>query len=178
MAAHAKTEIARWATSRSVKTAPVIIEGQYYKIGGFTATTTNHVAIGDLVVMTANKVDEIEYCADNGHPFGIVLDSAHNWAELEVNNPGVALTKELYFNDTSLIDVAIPLPGTIISVKVEATQAFQVWGPCMAGATGSVVPGDDTSHNIGHALVYYTSGTGTDAIAMYWGSCSLSTKAD
>jgi hypothetical protein len=126
--------------------------------------------------MTANKVDEIEYCADNGYPFGIVLDSAHNWAELEVNNPGVALTKELYFNDTSLIDVAIPLPGTIVSVKIEASLALEVWTPMMAGATGAAIAGDDTSPNIGHSLVYNTSGDGTDAIAMYWGSCSLRTK--
>ena len=175
--AHAKTEIARWATSRSVKTAPVIIEGPYYIARGFTATTTNHVAIGDLVVMTANTVNQIEYCADNGHPFGIVLDTAHNWAELEVNNPGVALTKELSFNNTSLIDVGIPLPGTIVSVKIETSgTALEVWSPLMAGATGAAILGDDSSHNIGHALVYYTNGTGTDAVAMYWGSCSLSTK--
>jgi len=177
--AHTKTEVSRWATSRSDKTAPVIIEGKYYKLGGFTATTTNHVAIGDLVVMTANKVDEIEYCADNTNPFGIVLDSAHNWAELEVNNPGVALTKELYFNDTSLIDVAIPLPGTIVSVKIEASgPAFEFWGPLKAGATGSAYQSDDTSHVIGHGLAYVTAGTGTDAVAMYWAGCSLSTKAD
>lgn len=175
--AHAKTEIARWATSRTDKTAPVIIEGKYYIVRGFTATTTNHVAIGDLVVMTANKVDEIEYCADNTHPFGLVLDTAHNWAELEVNNPGVALTKELYFNDTSLIDVGIPLPGTIVSVKIEASgTALEVWSPLMAGATGAAILGNNTSPHIGHALVYYTNGTGTDAVAMYWGSCSLATK--
>ena len=175
--AHAKTEIARWATSRTDKTAPVIIEGKYYIVRGFTATTSNHVAIGDLVVMTANTVNEIEYCADNTHPFGIVLDTAHNWAELEVNNPGVALTKELYFNDTSLIDVGIPLPGTIVSVKIEASgTALEVWSPLMAGATGAAILGNNTSPHIGHALVYYTNGTGTDAVAMYWGSCSLATK--
>jgi len=176
MAAHAKTEISRWATSRTDKTCPVIIEGKYYKLRGLTATTTNHVAIGDLIVFTANKVDEIEYCADNTNPIGIVLDTAHNWAELEVNNPGVALTKELYFNDTSLIDIAIPLPGTIVSVKIEADTALEVGSPMMAGATGAGTVGDDTSPNIGKSLVYNTSGSGTDAVAMMWGNCTLTTK--
>jgi len=176
MVVHIKTEIKRWATSRSDVTAPIIIEGKYYKVGGFTATTTNHVAIGDLVDMTANTVNEIEYTTAGDHPFGLVLDTAHNWAELEVNNPGVALTKELYFNDTSLIDVGIPLPGTIVSVKIEATCGLQVWGPMKSGATGAGHVGADDAHQIGHSLVYNTSNTGTDSCAMYWGSCSLSTK--
>ena len=176
MAAHAKTEISRWATSRSGKGEPVIIEGKYYKLRGLTATTTNNLAVGDLVVFTANTVDELAYCADNTFPIGIVLDTAHNWAELEVNNPGVALTKELYFNDSSLIDIGIPLPGTIISVKIPATIAIEVGTPLMAGATGAVALGDDSSHNIGRALVYNTSGTGTDCIAMMWGGATLATK--
>lgn len=178
MGVHAKTEISRWATSRTDKTAPVIIEGKYYKLGGLTATTTNHVAIGDLVVFTANTVDEIEYCADNGFPIGIVLDSAKNWASLEANNAGTTLTKELYFNDTSLIEIAIPLPGTIVSVKIEASTTLEVGTPMMAGATGAAIQGDDSSHNIGRSLVYNTSGTGTDSVAMYWGGVTLSTKAD
>jgi len=175
--AHVKTERSRWATSRTDKTAPIIIEGPYYLLSGFTATNTNTVAIGDLVVATANTVNQIAYCTDNTHPFGIVPDTVHNWAGIEANNPGVALTKELYFTNTVDIDVAMPIPGTIISVKIEASaSAYQFWSPLMAGTTGAAILGDDTSHNIGHSLVYNTNGTGTDAGAVYWGSCSLSTK--
>ena len=177
MAVHAKTEISRWATSRTDKTAPVIIEGEYYKLRGLTATTTNHVAVGDLIVFTANTVNEIEYCADNGNIVGIVLDSAHNWAEIEVNNAGSALTKELYFNDSSLIDIAIPKPGTIVSCKIEASSATEVGSMLKAGATGACIAGDDTSPNFGRALVYNTSGSGTDSIAVLWGSATLTTKA-
>lgn len=174
--AHTKAERSRWATSRSDKTAPIIIEGPYYLLNGWTATTTNHVAVGDLVVITANKVDELEYCADNTSPFGIIPDTVHNWAGIETNNPNVALTKELYFTDTWDLDVAMPIPGTIISCKIEAALDLQFWSPLMAGATGATVIGDDTSPNFGHSLCYVVTGTGTDAIAAYWGAASLTTK--
>lgn len=175
MAAHVKTEIAMWATGASM-TYPVIIDGPYYVFYA-TATTTNHVAIGDLIVITANKVDEIEYCADNGHVVGIVLDSAHNIAELLKNQTrGTAPTKDLYFNDTSIIEVAIPLPGTIVSCKVSATVALEVGSNVMAGTTGALAVADDSSPAFGLSLVYNTSGTGTDYVAVLWGSTTLLTK--
>ena len=144
----------------------------------WTATTTNHVAVGDLVVVTANTVNELEYCADNGNPFGIIPDTKHNWAGIEANNAGSTLTKELYFTDTYDLDVAMPIPGTIISCKIEASSATEFGAPVMAGATGACAAGDDSSPNFGKSLVYNTSGTGTDAIACYWGGVTLTTNVN
>lgn len=165
--AHVKTEISRWKTSSSLSD-PVIMKGKLnedYFLLPVTCTTTNHVAIGDLVVMTANTVNEVEYCADNGVVIGIVPDTVKNRKALAVNNPGVELTKALFFNDTEEIEIAIPINPIVVSMKIEATTALEVGSPLMAGATGAATVGDDTSPNFGISLVYNTSGTGADYIA-------------
>ena len=173
--AHAKTEVNLWATGSDIS-FPVIMEGPYH-IFYATPTTTDHVAIGDLIVITANTVDEIEYCADNGKVIGIIPDSVWNRkAVLKNQAVGTALSKALKFNASIKIEVAIPLPGTIVSVKIAASRALEFGTNMMAGAVGQANVGDDSSPAFGYSLVYNTSGTGTDYVAVLWGSTTLLTK--
>ena len=166
--AHAKTEIKQFRTSRTDTNAPVILIGKKgidYVLVDTIAATTNHVAIGDLVVWSTFPT-EIEYCAATNHVIGIVPNTAENWASLAVNNPSVALTRELFFDATETIQVAVPIKPIVVSAKVEINQAIAACDAVMAGATGSIVAQDESSPTCGVALFANTSGTGTDAGAI------------
>ena len=167
--AHAKTEIPSMKTSRTDLTAPVIMMGKAgvdYVLHKCKAQTTNHVAIGDLVVWSTFPTT-VEYCADNGLVIGIVPNTAFNLRALAVNNPTTQpLTKELFFDATETIEVALPIHNILVSAKVEASSAITAGECLMAGATGAIVANDDSSVGCGVAMAANTSGTGTDCIAM------------
>lgn len=179
--AHVKTELGQLMTSRTDMASPIIMigkKGEDYLIVDALAATTNHVAIGDLVVWTTFPT-AIEYCADNGHVIGIVPDTAKNRAALSVNNPGVELTKELFFDNVEPIEVCVPFKPIVVSSKVGASLGAIVAGEAvMAGATGAHIAGDDTSPACGVALYGNTNGTGTEAGAIILTPAfGLSTKA-
>jgi len=166
--AHAKTELAQFATSRSDMTAPIImigIKGEDYLLVKVKAATTNHVSIGDLIVWSDFPIT-VEYCADDGFVAGIVPNTAYNLKSLAVNNPGVELTKELLFDATEMFEICVPYKSILVSSKVEASSAIVAGEALMAGATGAHIANDDTSPTCGVALYSNTSGTGTDAGAI------------
>jgi len=166
--AHAKTEINQFKTSRTDTNSPIILIGKKgidYVLVNTKAATTNHVAIGDLVVWSTFPT-EIEYCAATNHVVGIVPNTTENWASLAVNNPSVALTRELFFDATETIQVAIPIKPIVVSAKVTATTAIVAGSAVMAGTTGAIDPQDESSPTCGVALFGNTSGSGTDAGAI------------
>lgn len=165
---HVKTELAQFMTSRTDMTSPIIligIKGEDYLLVKVKAATTNHVAIGDLFVWSDFPIT-VEYCADNANVAGIVPNTAFNLKALAVNNPGVALTKELYFDGTETFEVCIPYKSILVSSKVEISSAITAGEAVMAGATGAHIANDDSSPTCGVALYSNTSGSGTDAGAI------------
>jgi len=168
MVVHVKTELNQFRVSRTDNNSPIILIGKKgidYVLVDTIAATTNHVAIGDLIVWSTFPT-EIEYCAATNHVVGIVPDTAENWASLAVNNPGVALTKELLFDATETIQIAIPIKPIVVAAKVTATTAITAGEAVMAGATGSIDPQDESSPTCGVAVFGNTSNTGTDSGAI------------
>ena len=166
--AHAKTELNQVKVSRTDTNSPIILIGKKgvdYVLVDTKAATTNHVAIGDLVVWSTFPT-EIEYCAATNHVIGIVPDTTENWASLAVNNPATTLTKELYFDATETIQVAVPIKPIVVAAKVAATQAITAGEAVMAGVTGSIVAQDESSPTCGVSLFTNTAGTGTDSGAI------------
>jgi hypothetical protein len=156
---------------------PVIIkgkEGYHYYLMRMSIVTTNQCHIGCLVSCPTTSVTTVEYSADGEMPIGIIPDTPFNIKQVQLGNAGSALARTLTFKTGYLdVDVAVLLPGCIVSCLVAASNDLDISIAANAnvevGGTGYIKKFAN-GPVIGRALVYNTSGTGTDWVAVMWGA--------
>ena len=139
----------------------------------FEVKDDDELAIGDLAKVVAGHLLDITDDEQEEKPV-IILDTEDNKAILEGH--GLTANKSSQFKDGDLLDCMLLIPGTILSVKVEASSSNLAFGDGVVTAPtdGQVklydYGTDDPACLLGRVLAIYTSGTGTAYILMVVGA--------
>jgi hypothetical protein len=163
-----------WKTDSSLS-SPVIIDGPYYKTSKVPAAAAT-IYIGAIVFFTAGATNTVTIATADSLAMGIVMNTAHNRSALAINQTaGTALTKALFFGTSRSIDIAIPLPGCIVSTSISASLGtdLEVGTGLTTGLLGTVKACANTDFCLGRSLVSYNDGTGAQYLAMMWNAGSI-----
>ena len=174
--AHSITHRTEWKTGSGL-TYPVIIDGPHYKISAIPAAAAT-IYIGAGVYFTAAAVTTVTVSTAGSLVMGVVMNTQHNRAMLAKNQTsGTTLTKDLFFGTSYAIDIAIPLPGCIVSMKLKTSMGgnLEIGTGLAPDVLGGVMDQANTELCLGRSLVTYNTGTGVVWIAVYWvcGSIAL-----
>lgn len=172
------THRTEWKTGAAL-TYPVIIDGPYYKISA-TPAAAGTIYIGAAIFFTAASVTTVTIATAGSLVMGVVMNTQHNRAMLAKNQTaGTVLTKALFFGTSYAIDIAIPLPGCIVSMQVEASMGgnLEIGTGLAPDLLGCVMDQANTELCLGRSLVTYNTGTTLRWIAVYWVCGSIAVGA-
>lgn len=167
--AHAIVQRTEWKTGSGL-TYPVIIDGPYYKVSA-TPVAAATIYIGAGVFFTAGVVTTVTITTGGSLIMGVVMNTQHNRAMLAKNQTsGTTLTKDLFFGTSYAIDIAIPLPGCIVSMKLKASMGanLEIGTGLTTDVLGGLMDQENTEICVARSLVTYNTGTGVVWIAVYW----------
>lgn len=176
--AHTVTHRTEWKTGAGL-TYPVIIDGPYYQISA-TPAAAGTIYIGAAIFFTAAAVTTVTIATADSLVMGVVMNTQHNRGMLAKNQvSGTVLTKDLFFGTSYAIDIAIPLPGCIVSMKVKDSMGgnLEIGTGLTSDVLGGVMDQANTELCLGRSLVTYNTGTSVVWIAVYWvcGSIAVGT---